>query len=230
MGRLYIEIWSKYINETGMLSFEEKVKLFLSPFSHFALFLLISGISCLIIGAIIQPQMLMTIGAMLLSVLVISIAVDFRKNRANDPLENIDFVYKRASTMVPRFLELLKISDSELPTVLRCIKEYNEVLAAKERSASEKLFSFSICGLMASGLVLAFEFLQKGLSEWAFLLLVICILIGCFSFFILVALWVIDTLRPTAMDKTRLIIRYLECYLIHTSCINTELQNRSVSE
>ncbi len=47
MGRLYIEIWSKYINETGMLSFEEKVKLFLSPFSHFALFLLISGISCL---------------------------------------------------------------------------------------------------------------------------------------------------------------------------------------
>lgn len=132
--------------------------------------------------------------------------------------------------MVPQFLEYLQISHSELPMVLKCIKEYYEVQIAKEKSVSEKLFDFSICGLVASCLVLALEFFKGGFFGWSSLVLVICILIPFLALCVLAIRWAVDSLRLTAIDKTRLIIRYLECYLIHGSGRNTESQNRIAPE
>lgn len=230
MGRLYIEFWSQHIDETGMLSCKEKIKLFLSRLSVSARFLLITGLLLLLIGMLLNNCPIMTIGLLLLVVFSLILAVDFKRSGANDSLSNINFVSDRAQVMAPQFLEHLQIGHTELPMVLKLIKEYHATQITKEKTTTERLFNFFICSLLASCLVLALEFFKNGSFEWSSLMLAICILIPFSAFFILVIRWVVDSLRFTAIDKTRLIIRYLECYLIHESCINTELQNRSVSE
>lgn len=162
MGRLYIEVWSQYFNKTEKLSHKEKVGLLLFQFSILARFLFIAGLILLLTGVFLNCLTITIIGIVLLSALLISLAIDTKKSKINDPLSNIDFVRNRAQIMVPQFLEYLQISHSELPMVLKCIKEYYEVQIAKEKSVSEKLFDFSICGLVASCLVLALEFFKGG--------------------------------------------------------------------
>lgn len=230
MGRLYIEVWSQYFNKTEKLSHKEKVGLLLFQFSILARFLFIAGLILLLTGVFLNCLTITIIGIVLLSALLISLAIDTKKSKINDPLSNIDFVRNRAQIMVPQFLEYLQISHSELPMVLKCIKEYYEVQIAKEKSVSEKLFDFSICGLVASCLVLALEFFKGGFFGWSSLVLVICILIPFLALCVLAIRWAVDSLRLTAIDKTRLIVRYLECYLIHGSGRNTESQNRIAPE
>lgn len=230
MGRLYIEAWSQCFNKTEKLSRKKKVELLLSQFPVLARFLFIAGLILLLTGIFLNCLAITIIGIVLLSALLIGLTIDTKKSKKDNSLSNIDLVRNCAQTMVPQFLECLKISNSELPMVLKCIKEYYETQVVKERSISEKLFDFSICGLVASCLVLALEFLKNDSSEWSLLALILCILIPLFAFCVIAIQWVVDSLQPTAIDKTELIIRYLECYLIYNSHKDTSSQHKNTSK